>query len=66
MWIVISAAAAFILIKAGLGWVVLILAAGAFLGLRIGRAWGFRQLGAYELADRMRRARSKQGGWGIF
>jgi hypothetical protein len=39
---------------------------GIFIGLRMGRRWGFNQLGAYEHAERMRRARSRQGGWGIF
>lgn len=57
---------AFALIKAGLGWVVLVTVIGLFLGLRVGRVWGVRQLGAFEAAERLRRMKSKQGGWGIF
>ncbi len=66
MWIVACIIIAFVLFKSGLGWVVLILGAGVFLGLRAGRAWGVRQLGAFEAAERLRRMRSRQGGWGIF
>lgn len=64
--VVILVVVAFALIKAHLGWVVLVAGVGIFLGMRAGRVWGFRQLGAFEARERMRRARSKQGGWGIF
>jgi hypothetical protein len=34
------------------------------VGMRMGRRWGFNQLGAFENRERMRRA--KNGGLGIF
>jgi hypothetical protein len=40
-------------------------AIGGFLGLRFGRAWGFRQLGAAEHADRIARAK-RSGGLGLW
>jgi hypothetical protein len=66
MWVIIGIAAVIILAKSGLVWVAVVLAVGIFLGLRAGRRWGFNQLGAFEHSERMRRARSRQGGWGIF
>lgn len=64
--IVILIVVAFALIKAGLVWVVIVAGVGIFLGLRAGRVWGVRQLGAFEAAERLRRMKSKQGGLGIF
>ena len=64
--IVILIVVAFALIKAGLAWVVIAAGIGIFLGMRVGRAWGVRQLGAFEAAERLRRMKSKQGGLGIF
>jgi len=49
----------FVIFLVGLG-------AGLFLGLRLGRRWGFNQLGSYESAERMRRAKSRQGGHGLW
>ena len=66
MWLLIGVGAVLILAKTGLGWVALVLGAGLFLGLRAGRIWGVRQLGAFEAAERLRRMKSRQGGWGIF
>jgi hypothetical protein len=66
MWVLIGIAAVVILAKSGLVWAAVVLALGIFCGLRAGRRWGFSQLGAFEHAERMRRARSKQGGLGIF
>jgi hypothetical protein len=66
VWVIIGIAAVIILAKAGFAWVAVVLGIGIFLGLRAGRVWGFRQLGAFEARERMRRASSKQGGWGIF
>jgi hypothetical protein len=40
------------------------LTAGLAIGLRLGRRWGFNQLGTYENRERVRRA--KQGGLGLF
>jgi hypothetical protein len=37
--------------------ILLVLGAGLYVGLRLGRWWGFRQLGAFELRDRIARAR---------
>lgn len=34
------------------------------IGMRMGRVWGFNQLGSYESRERMRRA--KAGGHGLF
>lgn len=66
MWVIIGIAAVIILAKSGFAWVAVVLAIGIAAGLRAGRAWGFRQLGSFEARERMRRAQSKQGGWGIF
>lgn len=66
MWVIIGIAAVIILAKSGFAWVAVVLGVGIALGLRVGRIWGFRQLGSFEHAERMRRAKSKQGGWGIF
>jgi protein-S-isoprenylcysteine O-methyltransferase Ste14 len=66
MRVILGIGAVLILTKAGLPWVAAVLGVGIILGLRAGRAWGFNQLGAFERTERMRRARSRQGGWGIF
>lgn len=66
MWVILGIGAAIILAKSGFAWVAVVLGVGIFLGLRAGRVWGVRQLGAFEAAERLRRMRSRQGGWGIF
>lgn len=43
---------------------IVVIAIALTIGMRMGRVWGFNQLGSYESRERMRRA--KQGGWGIF
>ena len=66
MWVIVAIGVIFILIKSGLVWVAVVLAIGVVAGLRAGRVWGVRQLGAFEATERLRRMKSKQGGWGIF
>jgi hypothetical protein len=43
---------------------IIIAAIALTIGMRMGRVWGFNQLGSYESRERMRRA--KAGGLGIF